>query len=219
MYWIFEICAEIKRAQSCRKFAIDGPFDWLNRIVMPTLMVICCFLQTFTFIFGTNISCVGFSKMDKNFAEEYCWTQGIYTNRRAYNMPPHHTPYPGVAPCVTAFDPHTEKHWLPCDEEQDKAYHLWYQWVPFYFLAVAIGYYSPFLILKGSKLHQVKPLITFLLDHSNLERDPRHLVTKLSHWIFKQLVYPRYDLFLDNQAVSDLISLLHFYPPNGRSRR
>ena len=192
MYWIFEICQEIKRAQSCRKFAIDGPFDWTNRIIMPTLMVICCFLQTFTFMFGSNISCIGFEKMEKTFVEEYCWTQGIYTSKAAYNMPLH-TPYPGIAPCVPKYDSATGKYWLPCkDTEEDKAYHLWYQWVPFYFLAVAIGYYLPFLILKGSKLHQVKPLITFLMNHRNLETDPNHLVGKLSHWIFKQLVYPRY---------------------------
>jgi len=105
---------------------------------------------------------------------------------------PQHAPYPGISPCVPAIIPETGKIWLPCsDEETDKAYHLWYQWVPFYFLAVALGYYIPFLILKGSKLHQVKPLITFLLDHDNLEGDPKNLVGKLSHWVFKQLVYPR----------------------------
>ena len=32
--------------------------------------------------------------------QDYCWSQGIYTNKYAYNMPRDELPAPGIIPCV-----------------------------------------------------------------------------------------------------------------------
>ena len=41
----------------------------------------------------------------------------------------------------------------PCSEKEQfkhKVFHNWYQWVPFYFMAVAVAYYIPYLLLKAT---------------------------------------------------------------------
>ena len=62
------------------------------------------YFSQFNQLLGANISCLGFTKYSKEFAEQFCWTQGIYTNRRAYDISEKHIPYPGITPCVTEFD-------------------------------------------------------------------------------------------------------------------
>ena len=41
------------------------------------------------------IACDGFSKFEHGFAEDYCWTQGIYTVKEAYDHLLVNVPYPG----------------------------------------------------------------------------------------------------------------------------
>ena len=62
--------------------------------------------STFNQLIGANISCLKFTKFDKDFAEQYCWTQGIYTHIDAYDIPAQ-TPYPGIAPCVARLNRET----------------------------------------------------------------------------------------------------------------
>ena len=118
-------------------------------------------------------------------------TQGIYTHRGAYNLPGI-MPYPGIAPCVGFYDA-GRRRFLCNNEEQEKfkIYHIWYQWVPFYYLGVGIVYYMPYLILKMTRLRRIKPLLMQLNDENNIEMPPKMLVDTVSGWLYNELVYPR----------------------------
>ena len=43
------------------------------------------------------IACNGFEKFDSAFSEDYCWTQGLYTVKEAYDLIQSAVPYPGLA--------------------------------------------------------------------------------------------------------------------------
>ena len=47
---------------------------------------------------GKNISCNGFEKFSEDFSQDYCWTQGLYTIKEAYDLPESQIPYPGIIP-------------------------------------------------------------------------------------------------------------------------
>ena len=47
---------------------------------------------------GKNISCDGFTKFGEDFSQDYCWTQGLYTIKEAYDLPESQIPYPGIIP-------------------------------------------------------------------------------------------------------------------------
>ena len=68
---------------------------------------------------------------------------------------------------------------FPCNEEEmykNKVFHSWYQWVPFYYIAVAVAYYIPYLILKTtSKL--------FLMSNFVCHRDFRCHIGFLSQFL------------------------------------
>ena len=44
------------------------------------------------------------------------------------------------------------------DSSQTKVYHLWYQFVPFYFWFCALLFYTPYLAFKNSDIGSIKPL-------------------------------------------------------------
>ena len=44
------------------------------------------------------ISCDGFTKYSGSFSEDYCWTQGLYTIKEAYDLLLMNVPYPGTVP-------------------------------------------------------------------------------------------------------------------------
>ncbi|XP_063676511.1 innexin shaking-B-like isoform X2 [Bolinopsis microptera] len=174
--------------------SIDDVTDQINRNTMTRLMVMWAILSTFNQLIGANISCLKFTKFDKDFAEQYCWTQGIYTHMDAYDMPGQ-TPYPGIAPCVGRLNIKTGKINYPCNEKEmfeKKVFHSWYQWVPFYYIAVAVAYYFPYLILKTTKLRRIKPLINLLKDENIIDQHPKMVVKKVSTWLYNEVVYPRY---------------------------
>lgn len=45
---------------------------------------------------GGKIACDGLTKFSTSFAEDYCWTQGIYTIKEAYDIKDNSLPYPGI---------------------------------------------------------------------------------------------------------------------------
>ena len=42
------------------------------------------------------IACNGFDKFGAAFSEDYCWTQGLYTVKEAYDLLSVNVPYPGL---------------------------------------------------------------------------------------------------------------------------
>lgn len=195
MSYIFQIVLDkVKDAIQC-KHCIDDPVDGLNRTTMSNVMLVFATFSTFNQLIGHNIRCHGFTYYSVDFAEDYCWTQGIYTNRKAYNMPRSKVPYPGVVPCAAGnVDVRTGKLDLSCDDKsqaEDRVLHLWYQWTPFYFIVVAMFYYLPYLVLKVSKISAIKPVIALLKDRNTVEEHPNRLVKKISAWMYNEVVHPR----------------------------
>eukprot|EP00116_Pleurobrachia_bachei_P009005 sb/3469267/ len=73
---------------------------WLNCRLLHT-QVHTCFMGTIVAVSqytGKNISCNGFEKFGEDFSQDYCWTQGLYTIKEAYDLPESQIPYPGIIP-------------------------------------------------------------------------------------------------------------------------
>eukprot|EP00116_Pleurobrachia_bachei_P003623 sb/3463885/ len=222
--------SQFSRLSPFKEITIDDGWDQLNRSFMFVLMVICGTVVTVRQHTGSIISCNGFSKYDASFSEDYCWTQGLYTIREAYNENSMHVPYPGLIPeevplcldqtqegssmsyfgellsppCLsgrtalyhTSFlrftclsninvliqsDPDLKnggKSGSDCDNCADgvptttsRVYHLWYQWIPFYFWLAAAAFFLPYLIYKRYGFGDLKPLIAMLYNPMEGERE------------------------------------------------
>ena len=87
--------------------AVDGAIERFNRRTISTFFLIFSIIATTEHLVGHPIKCTEFSNFVKkggspndDFAEDYCWTQGLFTNRYAYNLPRQTLPAPGIIPCV-----------------------------------------------------------------------------------------------------------------------
>ena len=49
-------------------------------------------------LLGDKINCDGFTKFSQAYAQDFCWTVGLYTIKEAYHLPAEVVPYPGVIP-------------------------------------------------------------------------------------------------------------------------
>ena len=86
---------------------VDGFIDRLNRRTVATFFFIFSFIVMTENLVGSAIKCTEFNDFigkggspNEQFVEDYCWTQGLFTNRFAYHLPKQSLPAPGIIPCV-----------------------------------------------------------------------------------------------------------------------
>lgn len=185
--------AQFSRLSPFKEITIDDGWDQLNRSFMFVLMVICGTVVTVRQHTGNIISCNGFTKFDGTFTEDYCWTQGLYTIREAYHHNLMNVPYPGIIPediplCL-GKDCNTSG-------RTSRVYHLWYQWIPFYFWLAAAAFFMPYLIYKRYGFGDVKPLIGMLYNPVDGEECVSADAEKASIWL-----YHRFCIYMNEHSM------------------
>jgi len=161
---------------------------------MFVLMVICGTIVTVRQHTGNIISCNGFTKYDGSFSEDYCWTQGLYTIREAYHVSTFNVPYPGLIPeeIPLCLGETCEKG----GSSTTRVYHLWYQWIPFYFWLTAAAFFFPYLIYKRYGFGDIKPLIVMLYNPLDGEEGVKGDSEKASIWI-----YHRFSIYMNEHSM------------------
>ncbi|KAL5251416.1 hypothetical protein ACHWQZ_G016950 [Mnemiopsis leidyi] len=156
----FDLANSIFRKWFDRNDSIDSNLiERTNtQIFLPVLMSLLIISLSQALV-GSRLNCSGFEGVfPKTFVKDYCWSQGIYTNKFAYNMPRDELPAPGIIPCVRIEDDYK------CTEEQKKeqlVYHLWYQWIPYYFSLVYLAFYAPAIVVRyNTKLGKLRRFLT-----------------------------------------------------------
>lgn len=148
---------------------LDDAFSRLNRIWLFTICLIFGILTTIKQYVAHEIKCHGFKKFSKDFAEDFCWTQGLYTIKEAYDMPASQVPYPGLVPetniCFDFTYANGTKFICPDDDAVlplTRIYHTWYQWITFYFWVCAGVFYLPYIAYHTSDIGGIKPACVLL---------------------------------------------------------
>eukprot|EP00116_Pleurobrachia_bachei_P005192 sb/3465454/ len=166
---------------------LDDMWDQMNRSYMYVLAItLACFID-FSTITGTAIKCIGFEEVySTEFAEDFCWTQGIYTIKEAYDID---TPYLGVIPedappCLLGpgICPNQSSVLPPT-----RIYHRWYQFVQFYFWAWSCLFYMPYMMYICLDIAYVKPIIKMLHNPIVTGMDERTLIDKAARWLRRRL--------------------------------
>jgi len=161
---------------------------------MFVLMVICGTIVTVRQHTGNIISCNGFTKYDGSFSEDYCWTQGLYTIREAYHVSGLNIPYPGIVPeeIPLCLGDNCEKG----GSTTTRIFHLWYQWIPFYFWLTAAAFFFPYLIYKRYGFGDLKPLIVMLYNPLEGEDGVKGDSEKASIWL-----YHRFSIYMNEHSM------------------
>ena len=61
---------------------VDGWVERLNRRTIATVFIVLFVISSQDGLLGARIKCHGFDKFAKmRFVKDYCWTQGLFTNR------------------------------------------------------------------------------------------------------------------------------------------
>ncbi|XP_063684844.1 innexin inx7-like isoform X2 [Bolinopsis microptera] len=188
----------IKNLSIFKDLSLD---DWLDQMNRTFMFLLLCFMGTIVAVgqyTGKNISCDGFTKFTEDFSQDYCWTQGLYTIKEAYDLPESQIPYPGIIPeNVPSCRPHTLKNGgkIVCPPESEvkpltRARHLWYQWIPFYFWVVAPVFYLPYMFVKRMGLDRMKPLLKIMSDyyHCTTETPSEEIIIKCADWVYNSIV-------------------------------
>lgn len=186
--------AQFSRLSPFKEITIDDGWDQLNRSFMFVLMVICGTIVTVRQHTGNIISCNGFTKYDGSFSEDYCWTQGLYTIREAYHVSGLNIPYPGIVPeeIPLCLGDNCEKG----GSTTTRIFHLWYQWIPFYFWLTAAAFFFPYLIYKRYGFGDLKPLIVMLYNPLEGEDGVKGDSEKASIWL-----YHRFSIYMNEHSM------------------
>ena len=190
---LIEMLAGFKGLSPFKDATVDDCWDQVNRSYVFLIMTIMGAVTTFRSYAGSTIVCDGFTKVSPQFAEDYCWSIGMYTVREAYDLPTSMVPYPGVIPwdmptCTprllkngTMTKCGSEKDVLPAD----KVFHLWYQWGSFYFWLVAILYYTPYIMFKQLGGGEYKELLKLLsMASTSKGQIMEDIQERVVNWLF-----------------------------------
>lgn len=177
-----------------KSFSLDDKYSKINRIFLFAVCLLFGFVITLNDYAGQKIVCHGFTTFNGPFAENYCWVQGLYTILEAYDLPTKNLPYPGIIPETTAcFDfifPNGTLYKCP-DEgailPMTRVYHIWYQWIPFYFWMCAVVFYLPYVLFHNSDIGQLKPVLKLLINSVDSEEEEEQKLNKAVTWLSKKM--------------------------------
>jgi len=116
------------------KADIDSNFFKLHYRTSCSILFICCLLVTANDLIGSTISCISGS-IPGNVLDTYCWITSTFSipSKQDGKVGDDHA-YPGVAPMT--------------NDQQDKVYHAYYQWVPFVLFLQGVMFYLPHYLWK-----------------------------------------------------------------------
>jgi len=189
---VLEILALFPRLAPFKVITLDDGWDQLNRSFMFILCVLFGSIVTIRCYTGSVIECDGFVKVPDEFAKDYCWTQGIYTIKEAYDVPGSSIPYPGIFPedaptCLNRDLKNGGRIICPESHKINKThriYHAWYQFVAFYFWTASCAFFIPYMMFKFFGMSDLKPVIAMLHNPVENAEDLKRLIDKAARWMF-----------------------------------
>ncbi len=117
------------------KADIDSPFFKLHYRTTATLCFLCCLLVTANDLIGPTISCISNGGVPDNVLNTYCWIMSTFSVPGESGVKGEDSAYPGVMP------PNV-------NEDGERVYHAYYQWVPFVLFLQGMLFYTPHYIWK-----------------------------------------------------------------------
>jgi len=168
-------------------------------------VTLACFID-FTGITGNAIKCVGFEQFHEGFAEDYCWTQGIYTNKMAYDLRDvrghSQVPYPGIVPeevplCIPG-ERTVDGGRIVCNDPEfykkpERYYHQYYQFVQFYFWAASCLFFMPYMMYIVLGIGDIKPILKMLHNPVCDDETFEIILDKAARWLQMRFeVYAKY---------------------------
>lgn len=209
---MLDILSKFKGVTPFKGITIDDGWDQLNRSFMFVLLVVMGTTVTVRQYTGSVISCDGFKKFGSTFAEDYCWTQGLYTVLEGYDQPSYNIPYPGLLPdeappCTPVKLKDGTR--LKCPDPDQmlaptRISHLWYQWVPFYFWLAAAAFFMPYLLYKNFGMGDIKPLVRLLHNPVESDQELKKMTDKAATWLFY-----KFDLYMSEQSLVASLTRKH----------
>lgn len=171
--------------------AIDDGFDRVNRSFMFFISLLFAVIVMFQHWMFDTIHCLHFTSFLQAFAEDYCWAQGMYTIKEAYNVQDQKIPYPGIIPeDIPKCFPHQliDGGRIACPEPEDekpftRLYLPWYPMVIFYFWVAAALFFFPFRVLKKLGLRDVKDAIVILQNRPQFADDLPFFIERAATWL------------------------------------
>jgi len=119
------------------KADIDSPFFKLHYRTTTTILFIGCLLVTANDLIGSTISCINDS-IPGNVLNTYCWIMSTFSVPGSKDgVKGKDFAYPGVGPET-----------YETDEEGDRVFHAYYQWVPFVLYLQGVMFYIPHYLWK-----------------------------------------------------------------------
>ncbi|XP_063693259.1 innexin inx2-like [Bolinopsis microptera] len=180
-----------------KAYTLDDAYSRFNRVYLFVFSIICGAVVTLNDYAGETIECHGFDIFALPFHENYCWTQGIYTLLEAYDIPNNNRqiPYPGIipeqTPCFDFTYSNGTKYVCPNASSilpLTRVYHLWYQFISFYFWVCAVVFYVPYLVFRNSDIGTLKPVVQMLQDPGlSSEDEENQKIEKASRWLATRL--------------------------------
>lgn len=176
---------------------IDDGFSQFNRVFM--FYASLTFAVTITIrqliVGGPVISCDGFSAGSEEwlrFAEDWCWSNGMYTIKEAYGMSNRVSPYPGLIPedmptCIE-FELYSGGR-VECPQEHEvkpltRIRHTWYPFTMFYFWMLSVMFHIPYRLYKHWGFDQVKMVVSMLQNPVEDGFEKREMIKRGSIWLY-----------------------------------
>ncbi|KAL5271269.1 hypothetical protein ACHWQZ_G001792 [Mnemiopsis leidyi] len=209
---LLEILANFKGATPFKEIVLDDKWDQINRCYMFLLCVIFGTVVTFRQYTGGIIACDGLTKFSAAFAEDYCWTQGLYTIKEAYDIVDNSLPYPGLLPedappCLSRRLVSGGRIECPPADlylEPTRVHHTWYQWIPFYFWVISIAFIGPYIVYKQLGVNELKPILAMLHNPVDGDDVTKDQISKVSRWLAIKL-----NIFIQEKSTYAKITQSH----------
>ena len=222
----FAIVGKNFKTNVYKLIGIDDGFDRWNRGFMVFISVLFGMAVVMHHWLFDVINCLDFQSPAngyqpteamsnfQRFAEEYCWAQGMYTIKEAFDLENTLTPFPGVIPeemsvCVERELIGGGKIICPKPHEMvpfQRIHLRWYPIVFFYFWIGASLYFFPWRIYKLLGLRDLKDVVLMLQNRPQFADDLPFYVNRAAKWLHNTL-----SVYIDNRDTVRGKILRHWY--------
>ena len=223
----FAIVGKNFKTNVYKLIGIDDVFDRWNRGFMVFISVLFGMAVVMHHWLYDVINCLDFQTPPngyqpevesmsnfQRFAEEYCWAQGMYTIKEAYDLETSKTPFPGIIPeemsmCIERELVGGGKIICPKPHEMvpfQRIHLKWYPIVFFYFWIGASLYFFPWRIYKLLGLRDLKDVVLMLQNRPQFADDLPFYVNRAAKWLHNTL-----SVYIDTRDTLRGKILRHWY--------
>lgn len=148
---MFNVLLPLKSSLKFSQVNIDNWCFKLHYKFTALILLGCSLIITTKELFGSSINCfISLKEVPKDVLQSYCWSYATFT---LPSSKPQHVGSEVVYPGVDISTP---------DDESNIRYHNYYQWASFFYVFLAILYYTPHFIWKTAENQYLSKLVTGL---------------------------------------------------------